>query len=574
MAQVAMNRLNEMMTSDPEQGYGAGVIDAEVKYRGRGFGLKCEKFFALAFIVGFLVYVGSGVLIFTQTVVEFELQDDNGVEIPVPTFTDEFQKEIDECLSGSGGNIRRLQTEAFECDNVFCVFTKAPETLVIMCGATPILALLWLVAMYFVPRGIVWSSVAISVLIPIFLGVVFILDDAGDTNIAIVLFAYGGILALLAYWTRAKIERAARHLKTTILAIRENICLIPSVGILEVFLLGVFAMHFFFLVANGKVFEVVQFPGGCGITRPAYATNILKFQNFWLLWIVAYLNSAKLTATAMHMGGWYFGQQNRSALRSVKTSVTTSIPALSIGSLITAVVDKIVEVATQDFWWTNPGGCALRLLYACFQGCIMAMTRFAIITHAFTGGSFFSSGRDAYQVMKKNFVGGFVTNRVGRSVVANVSQLVALGIGLFCWHLIDKDNNFTTLKDFLSGKLFDSLLVTVLFIFGYMYLVLRPMFTILLIVLVGDLVGEAISSGGGGAAFAPMAGLFSSCVVYIIFSFLGDVVLDTLDTMFLAYAVKGPGSGAPQGMATAKVYHMLTDDVPERIETANAISYA
>jgi hypothetical protein len=109
-----------------------------------------------------------------------------------------------------------------------------------------------------------------------------------------------------------------------------------------------------------------------------------------------HLDVQKIKQTAMTVGSWYFAQSDRvGGMDALKTTFTSSSPVVSVASIISSIVDFVVSRATSRFWWTDPLGCIMRCLSACLQSCFMAMKKYAMIGHAFTGNGFVASGKAA-----------------------------------------------------------------------------------------------------------------------------------------------------------------------------------
>jgi hypothetical protein len=379
----------------------------------------------------------------------------------------------------------------------------------------------------------------------------------------------GVFVSILTYVYRAKVWMAARHLKTATLAISKNLQLYAATGVLEVLVLLVLAAHWWFLMQAGKVLEID--PTTCYPMIPESLNDKVLFKTFALMWILAFLNYAKLVTTAMVVGGWFFQQSDRpSAFGSLRISMTKSIPALSSGSVIASLVEFLVAYATSYWWWTDPLGCFLKCLFMCFQGCVMALTRFAVISHAFTGVGFFSSSKRAFKVMQRNFAGAYVTSKIGIWIMRTGTSTISLCVGLAAWQWLDTALDATTLQDVTT--LFRGMLGTVVFIFLYLWFVRRPLFTLLTMSLFFSYFGDSVAIDREW--FYPIAAIFVSCIAQIILSFNSDVVLDSLDTIFMSFAVARDNSmGKPMDGPLAQVYVLMeSKDVEGVLPTAQLVA--
>jgi hypothetical protein len=263
--------------------------------------------------------------------------------------------------------------------------------------------------------------------------------------------------------------------------------------------------------------------------------------------------------TAMTVGSWYFAQSDRvGGMDALKTTFTSSSPVVSVASIVSSIVDFLVSRATSRFWWTDPLGCILRCLFACLQSCVMAMTKYAVIGHAFTGSGFSGSGKAAYSVLRRNVVGGYVNDRAGASVVFVVSKVLAILLGMAAWAWFDALAEQSTLHDILG--ILDSPILVALFFLAWLYLVQVPVLTIILICRFQSYVT-------GLAVVIPVAAIFVACLCSFIISFFAELVLDSMCTVFMAYAVQADGGGktADGGDGREDVRKQLHEDMVEAL---------
>lgn len=545
-----------------EQGYAAGVLPARVKFSGRGFmSNACEMLTFLVFLGGVAAYFGILVFFHTESNITFFANS---------TFvmSSELATEFSECTTRTAG--RRLLAGAQACD-LFCLFSEEPAIPLVTIGGAPLFAFVWVLALYKFSKTMTWFAVIFNIAIYALLGLLLVTE--GATEAGLILCGFSALWAALTFCYRSKVFMAARHLKTATTAISHNLSLFVAVGILEGAMLATVASFWFSLVESAKIWTVEEIPQvGCFIAPDIDKTsNLIKAQGFLLLWITRYFNSTKLITTAMVIGSWFFDQDDKpmsTSLSALKSSLVTSGPVTSVGSLITALVEWIIRQATSNFWFLDPLGIFLRLVYCCVQSCIIALTRFALVAHAFTGDSFFGSSKSVYEVMKKNFSGAYVVSRVGQAVMTTGCSIGAIGLGMVAWSWLDAVNNTDTLSDLMDT--FDgSVLLILLFFLAYLYLVKRPMFTLLAISLLMNTIktffGDASGLNVPAETWPPLGSLFVGSIAMIIISFVGDVVMDALDTIFLSFAVANDnGLGKPTTGDRSAIYALLDDGlVPE-----------
>jgi hypothetical protein len=463
---------------------------------------------------------------------------------------------------------------SLNCPDLWCVFDEVPYVPAVTILIVPIIAALWLFLIYKYSKAMVWGSVAFNIAIYAFIGLAFLIET-DESTLGLMFLAGAALWTLLTYCYRAKVWMAARHLKTACLGISQNLQVYLATGLIQILILLTLGLHWWFMMQAGKAVEVD--PLTCVPTPyPEMTHRLVMFQTFALMWIMAWLNYAKLVTTAMVIGGWFFEQQDRpTALGALRISLTSSIPALSSGSVIASLIEFIVQQATSNWWWTDPVGCFLKCLFLCAQSCIMALTRFAMISHAFTGLPFFSASKRVFLVMKRNFAGAYVVSRVGVAVMRTGASCISLCVGLAAWQWLDTELGGETLANIT--EIFGGMIGTVVFVFVYMWFVKRPLFTILTMSFVMNIVRDLVESSDSSIdarIWFPFAGIFVSCIAMIILTFNGDVVLDSLDTIFLAFGVaRDNRKGKPMDGPIAQVYILMeSKDVDGVLPTAAVAS--
>jgi len=523
-----------------EEGYAAGAMPARVNFGERSSStidkVCCGVFSIMLAAYGAVVaylYMNKTVHIRNGRV-EFELS---------------LQEQINQCTS----NGRLLENAPI---TFFEVFDEAWYVPLVVILVALILGLGFVAAIYAFPKTVAWSSVFLNILMYVMAGVAFLTcKDCDAGTVGAIYLGIAAVLLLVAYITREKIKQAARTLKTASLAVSKNKLVVPANCVLEVLLIGSLVTFWYGVTSAGFNLEVNQ----CKLRLTPIASNSYYFLLFMFFWTTAWLTLAKLHLTAMTIGSWYFAQEDGPsgvAFHALRTTLSKSAPVITSFSIITTIVDYIVDIATRRFWWTDPVGIVLRFLFCIFQSCIMALTKYGVVGHAFLGKGFGESTKSAYKVLKRNFVGGYVTDRVGASVVFVMSRLLATALGLLAWYMIDQAHDVDSL-----GRVFSYLHVKagfiglVAFVFGWIYLHGIPVFSIMAMCMIP-------AGFMDPATHAAMGGLFVGCICSIVLHFLGSIILDATTTIFMAYAIgKNEGKTLPQDEARAFVYTLMEEDM-------------
>jgi hypothetical protein len=232
-----------------------------------------------------------------------------------------------------------------------------------------------------------------------------------------------------------------------------------------------------------------------------------------------------------------------------------SIGTLAVSALIATVAETIVRKLTEP-WWRSwlflPVFVALplQLFLCCFGSYIDTffniLTKFSVILHVFTGAPFLPSGKKVFKIMKRHFVGGFVTEHSSRGVLSFGAYVFSICIALLAWTWFDKRFSTDTMS-FVGGS--DAINIIAWILFG-LFNLWRPVLGIYIIILANrwamifekDIDTKAMENGTEPVHLqhiwvAPLAAIFVGCISMMFFCFFAGVILDTIDTMFLCHAI-------------------------------------
>lgn len=279
-----------------------------------------------------------------------------------------------------------------------------------------------------------------------------------------------------------------------------------------------------------------------------------------MVWVTYWVSAAKTHVTAISTACWYFdlkeGQDGRPkypAIAALQHVFTTSAGTLAFGSIICTIVERILNAGRSRLWWTSPLGCFLRLIFCIFQTLIQTLTKFTIIVHALNGRSFFGSAKTCFGILKRHFVGATVTDQVGTSVLRLGAYSFSLAVGFAAWAWTDNVKGWDTLSAAGWGNLGFEFLFYI-FLVLYVYLTMYPLPTIFLIAIFSQYLTGEYS--------APMVGLFCAAVANILLTYIADVVLNAMDTIFLCYAIGKDNNLVVDGHTHVEMYKLL-GELPE-----------
>lgn len=492
-------------------------IKNTVEFEGRTWGdVPC----AVIFILVFVTHVCGGFYLLASKNSSLDVNDGY-------TYSDAFQKEIDECNEDPS---RRLQIIAGQNAKIWTIFEQYPQIPSVTILFVVALGVGWIFLLQHCSKPIVWATALIKIAVIAGAGVAA-LDIS--TEHAIVCFACAGIWGFLTFLARAKITKAAEHLELACIALRAEYGAFGAVGIVKTIYL-VYLAFYCIVVINASFVQEIDPTGasGCFPVTASYVSSMVNFISFGMVWTTYFTNSVKTQITAMSVASWYFDMKEnrpeRPALSALKTAFTTSCGTLAFGALVTTIVERILAAGRSRTSWLTPLGCVLKIVLMCLKTLIETLTKFTILVHALTGLPFFASAKSTFGVLKRHFVGAVVTDQVGSNVLRLGAYVFSLAVGFSVWAWVDNVKGWNTLTASGWENLGGSFLFYI-FLVLYLYLTYNPMMTIIIVSIASEWLTDEKS--------AFLTALFCSAVANIILTYVADVILDAMDTIFLCYAI-------------------------------------
>jgi len=176
--------------------------------------------------------------------------------------------------------------------------------------------------------------------------------------------------------------------------------------------------------------------------------NLLCYQVFAFLWIVAFLSAVYQHVVAGSVAGWYFsrdvmsvGKLRENAFSSLFHAVTCSFGSLAFGSLILAIVqfaNFLLELTKKSNTKNRLLVClisCLQCLLGCIQSIVQYINKFAYIYVAMHGYSFCHAARECFDLVSRNFfsavimdtIAGFVLF-VGKALFTALCAIITIAI--------------------------------------------------------------------------------------------------------------------------------------------------
>jgi hypothetical protein len=278
-------------------------------------------------------------------------------------------------------------------------------------------------------------------------------------------------------------------------------------------------------------------PFACEWKEASYINPVRYYLAVAMVWGVATIRMTRAYMLTFSTGIWYFHQQDNDANKPTMPAITGFKYAMqawgtnAMAGFIVTLANLLQSVAKNKCLRLSPIGWVLYCLVYFMKTCLEFLSKFAIIISGVSGMDFWGSAKQGYEMLKRHFVGGYVTNRVGFSVMTLGSTVFSLLIGVLIWGSIAADEGVPMFYTRSNGlvKDADSVLSIIFAIFG---LIMHsfPFFGIVMIALIGTWLAEIV---GGAFVFGILCGIIS----HFLFDYIAGVVLDCVDAIFVFQAI-------------------------------------
>lgn len=525
----------------------------KVEFRDRSF---TDKWWALAYVLSYIAFLSCG-FVLTSKAQNRYVYGDSGERLKL---SDYYLADAQACCAdGDTGSFcsyvndggRRLKSgnSTFDGDEgIFDAFIEAPEIIVGLAALTLAIAFTWIVALRFFAKPIVFLVELCKVAIFIVAGIY-----QEDTTSRVICFLIAVAILAYTYWKREKIIFAAKIISHSTIAMKENPSMFLAGLVLKLLYAGNAVLFVMFYTGAFNVVEVqkvVTYYGGnpsCEFVSPRYARDMSVFLCISYLWTILLFEKMRLSFVAGIVGAWHFHPEDKPSVLVGFKNMGTSFGTLSVSALIASIAEFINKLLNQNSAsiWCSPLACAalpIHILMCCFGACfktlVQMLTKYAVILHVFTGKPFVGSAKSVFAIMSRHFEGGFITEYTSKSVLTLGAYAFSLAISMVSWKWVDDEFDCGTLSKDNDQFLFIISIIFILFNVWY------PVLGIYLIILINQLLQnsgkEAMKEGEDGFNhywIPPLAACFIGSISMLMFQFLSAIFLDTIDTMFLCFAI-------------------------------------
>lgn len=606
-----------MSTLSPEST--TTTIEPNVNYKTRKF---TDIFFGILYVLNFIGFVVCGAIIVKNSHHKYDIDAETGdrtisqyyyndaLECCTPTsdsekpssygicyhfndlveYDDPFQMTMDDgddqVVRQRRGRYLQAGNSRFDGDEgIFDAFLEAPEIIVGLLGLTVGITIIWALLLRYFSKPVVFVTEAVKIGALIALAVY---QEDQSSRIVFILLAIA--LAIYTWFCRIKIILAAKMIEQSVIALSKN----PAVFLGGIFTKLLFAGNaalfvFFFSksfdvaeVEKGEQFCSTDFNSGvttcsysCHFVYPDYVEDIGIYLGVSYLWTIMLLASIRLSIISTIIGSWHFHPSDvPSVFLSIRNTIY-SFGTLALSSLIAGIAEKLNRMINRPSCaaWCSPACCVLAPLQillcffgTCFKGLIQMLTKYAVILHTFTGNAFVPSGKDAFGILSRHFVGGFVTEVSSQSVLTLASYAFSFGITMLTWIWID--DRFDCQSFPSNAEDGNSTGMFILYTFFVLFNLWFPVLGIYIMILVNRILSSEndLWSGMQNLWIPPLASIFVGCIAMMFFLFLSHIFLDTINVKFMCYAIDKENKVENE---SNKEFEMLLKNVEGYIEATD-----
>ena len=497
-----------------------------------------DKAWSIAFAIGFLAFFAVGGVLM-------------GGKYPNPAsdvraFSTKGAAEYQKCQCdnkywtgsqcGSGRRLshadhHRFLTAAGKNMNMWSLMSQMPEVPATMIAAVISISIGWILALQkpAISRLTVGLTLAAKVAFLVYLGT----QTVGTASL--LFYAFAVIACLLIYRLRAAIELSCKLISESASGLSANPGIVGTCVLAYLPYIGYVFLFITFAAASALNFVYTPDPTTrlCVVELSGTATMGVRFIIFHFLWVTGMLAQIRLMVVSGSIGTWYFQKTENvpkyPSLFWLKTALTTSGGSLTVGATVSAIVEWIKMKANAKCWCLSPAGIIAKAVICCFATLIMAITRMCTVVHVFTGDSFCAAKDKTMALLKRNFVGGVVTETISKMLFNTAGFLFSVALTCAAWAWFEKSSSNVWNTYVLTGG--QGGINLYLYLFLVLFMVYDP---ILWVMVIGMFLAPLIKDT---YFIIPLCAIFIGCIANMCFKYMAGVMMDATSAIFVSYAI-------------------------------------
>ena len=404
--------------------------------------------------------IACSIWIFVNARPKYKTNSDGTKEI-----SDYFLPKVEECcleifdqrhtyglcamLKSEEEDVRRLEAKKSSKfvgdEGIFDAFLDRPDIVCYLSFVIISFTLIWiqLLKKYAKPMVIVTEAIKVLALLSLTWLIITSSNSIMTTILMIIVILFYRIYVYKSY---DHIMKSANVLSHAAVLVRDNANMTFGLFGLKIVYSLQAALLLITFCTSYEIVEVRPYDSrSCHYASPTYLMYVNTFQIIVWVWVVWTLEMIRLFIIASITGSNYFHPNVKLSFSKVlNRALGSSFGTLSFAGLITSLLDIVRKRNRRWCFWCGPQilfFAFIELLICLFGVCMLNMayvfTKFSVVLHAITGKSFEDSGRQCHEIMRRRFVGGYITEISSQSVLWFSSIMFSLLTSTISWWWMD-----------------------------------------------------------------------------------------------------------------------------------------
>lgn len=379
-----------------------------------------------------------------------------------------------------------------------------------------LVAFVWFQAMRYFAYTMIIGSIGLACVILGYFGFRLGLHEVYKMHPSFVITV--AVLVIYVVLMHAKIVRASKLIQASCESIRASRSM-QGVNLVVFVLYMLYSLSWVSFLLQTPYVATIH-PRSCYRAPTWWAEKIQDILVMAFTFTLVYFSSMNVMVSALGTGCWYFPdmpQPQYPAWEGLRWSLTSSSGACATASTIAYLVEEINAALMKKFSWLNPLTFILKIIWFFMKDFVIAVSRYSLIQHAFSGKDFWQSGRDVSKVLKNSVGLSFITDSITKKILAFNVQVFSVVIGMVTW-TIYSDEPWTS--EFHA--MFYSCLM--------LWCIGHPIFCIVFLVLFDFWIVDDLRPFG--------IGCFMGSFCSLMYSFFAQMICNSTDVIMLCYALE------------------------------------
>ncbi|KAF2673042.1 DUF580-domain-containing protein [Microthyrium microscopicum] len=312
--------------------------------------------------------------------------------------------------------------------NSYAVNAKSGYLIILVILAAFVLSWGYIFLARLYPKVFIWVSGILNIVLGIATAILLLVRKQYAGGIIAALFAAFTVFAFITWIPRIPFSA---FMLTTSINVSKKYGHVYLVSLIGGFLAAAFAAWFAASVAAISVHW--------GNSSSGTVAGLIFFMTFAAFWISEWLKATMQATISGVYGSWYFCSNNfpKGATRGAfKRTITYSFGSISLGSLITAIVNLLRQLCSIAQNNEAGQGNAAAAMALCVLGCLLSIldwvvnfvNRYAFITIALYGKSYFEAAKATWSLIKDR---GFDA-LINLCLLGPVFSMGSVAVGFVC----------------------------------------------------------------------------------------------------------------------------------------------